>query len=234
MDHKDVVRLNTAEKYVLGELSPELRDEFEDHYFDCRECAADVQALTTFMTASRQILAEQPTKAPAQPPSAKEERQGWFRWLRPAISIPAIAALAAALIFQAAVTIPHLKEQIGKQQTAQVYESSYHLQGVTRGDITSKISVKPYESFALDFDFTPSQSFPSYTGTLQDAAGQTVLQFNVNAASANKELHLVVPGDRIRPGTYQLIFTGENGNSNPEQKGTEVTRLTFVVEFQPN
>ena len=231
MDHTDVVRLNAVEKYVLGELPGDVREQFEEHYFDCPECALDVQSLTTFVTASRQVFEEgERSKAPSRTEAA--EKRGWFSWLRPIIAVPAMAAMAAALIFQAAVTIPHLKEQAASQQTAQVYESSYRLQGATRGENVSKVSVKEGESFALDFDFTPSQAFPSYKGSLIDPAGQSVLTFPVNGADANKELHLVVPGDKVRAGTYQLVFTGENGTQASGQSSNEAQRLSFAVEIQ--
>jgi hypothetical protein len=231
MDHKEVVQLNAAEKYLLSELTPELREQFEEHFFDCPECAADLQALTKFASASRQIFEEDAAKAASRKENAP--RREWFAWLRPAIAMPAIAALAAAVIFQAAVTIPRLKEQAATQKTAEVYESSYRVQGITRGENVSKISVRPKESFALDFDFTPSQSFPQYNGTLLDPSGQTVLGFNVNGTEANKELHFVIPGDKVQPGSYRLVITGENGTPNPNQTATEVQRLTFVVEFRP-
>jgi len=34
MDHSEALRQQAAEKYVLGELPPPLRDEFEAHYFE--------------------------------------------------------------------------------------------------------------------------------------------------------------------------------------------------------
>ena len=44
MDHSESIRLMAAEKYLLGELAPELREQFEEHFFDCQECALDVRA----------------------------------------------------------------------------------------------------------------------------------------------------------------------------------------------
>ncbi|PYU53470.1 MAG: hypothetical protein DMG48_01380 [Acidobacteria bacterium] len=44
MDHNEALRLHAVEKYVLGELPPSLRDEFEQHFFECQECALDVRA----------------------------------------------------------------------------------------------------------------------------------------------------------------------------------------------
>ncbi len=45
MDHNEAIQLQAAVKYVLGELSPVQRDDYEEHYFDCAECAIDIKAL---------------------------------------------------------------------------------------------------------------------------------------------------------------------------------------------
>jgi Putative zinc-finger len=231
MDHSEAVRLNMVEKYLLGELSPDARDQFEEHYFDCPECAADVRALSTFMATSRTIFHE---ASSVSSPSAvrRPTRAGWFSWLRPAVAVPAIAALAAVVIFQTAVTIPNLKEQAATQRGGQVYESSFRLQGSTRGESASKVVIDPNQSFALDFDFTPSQTFPSYLGTLVNSSGSAILTFRVSGEDANKELHLVIPENKLSPGTYDLVFTGKNEAMNSGQTNNQVQRLSFAVEFR--
>src|ERR1035441_1684537 len=50
MDHDAVVRQNMTERYLLNELDPEARDEFEEHYFDCPDCAADEIMLFKFVS----------------------------------------------------------------------------------------------------------------------------------------------------------------------------------------
>jgi Putative zinc-finger len=229
MDHSEAVLLNMVEKYLFGELSPDVRDQFEEHYFDCPECAAEVRALWTFMATSRTIFNEE-SAVRVTAGAQKPVRPGRFSWLRPAVAVPAIAALAAVVIFQAAVTIPNLKEQAATQRGGQVYESSFRLQGSTRGESVSKVTIDPNQSFALDFDFTPSQTFLSYLGTLLNSSGSAVLTFRVGGDKANKELHLVIPENKVNPGTYNLVFTGEAMNSG--QKNNEVQRLTFAVEFR--
>jgi hypothetical protein len=126
-----------------------------------------------------------------------------------------------------------LKERAARQPVAQVYESSFRIQGATRGDRSSTVTVSPNRSFALDFDFTPQQSFRSYKGTLVDPSGNTILTFGLPGNASNKELHLVVPGDKIHPGNYELVFVGENEHPNSDQKANEVQRLSFSVEFRP-
>lgn len=224
MDHADVVQQQIAEKYALGELSPELREQFEEHYFDCAECAADLEALASLMAAGKAVAGGSPPKTSRTENTA--EKRGWFAWLRPVIAVPAIAALAGVLVLQNSGLIPIFKGPSARQPTVRVYESTYRLQGVTRGAGGSKILVNPHESFALDFDFTPTASAPSYRGSLLDAAGTAVFRFTVNRVEANKELHLLVPADTVPAGDYDLVFTADSENK-------EVQRLAFSIGFRP-
>jgi hypothetical protein len=229
MDHLEAVRLRAAEKYVLGELPPELREQFEEHYFDCSECAKDMKALTTFVTASRMVFDETEFTSPAPSRELQPQRPGWFNWLRPVIAVPAIATLAAVVIFQNVVTIPSAKKQAAVQTVAEVYESSYRLQGATRGGIIAKVTLRPNESFALDFDFTPAQVFPSYTGTLIDSSGHPVTSFGLTSEQTNKELHLVIRGGIVHAGNYELVVVGDDGILKQSPRHTEVLRVPFVV-----
>jgi hypothetical protein len=38
MTHAEAIRIMATEQYTLGELSQALRDEFEEHFFECQEC----------------------------------------------------------------------------------------------------------------------------------------------------------------------------------------------------
>ena len=69
MDHAEAVRLNATERYISGELSEALRDQFEEHYFDCFECANDLKSLDTFRTGSRMVFEEEVVRVPPRPPS---------------------------------------------------------------------------------------------------------------------------------------------------------------------
>lgn len=49
MSHDEAVRSFAVEKYLLEELSVKSRDEFEEHLFDCQECALDLRVGATFL-----------------------------------------------------------------------------------------------------------------------------------------------------------------------------------------
>lgn len=222
MNHSEVVAQKIAERYVLGELPPELREQFEEHYFDCAECAADLEALATLMRAGKAV-SEEGTNLAEVRPTRMVAKPGWFTWLRPIVAVPVIASLAAVIVLQNVGFIPRMGK-FGASRVAEVYITSYRLQGQTRG-VDSKIVVNTHEAFGLAFDFTPTESFPSYQGTLLDPAGEPVLRFVISGGEANKELHLLVPSGTVRAGNYSLVFTGENAGSSKE-----VQRLRFAVE----
>ncbi len=49
MDHQSAVDRNLSERYILGELSAEEAAEFEEHFFDCPACSADIRHISRFV-----------------------------------------------------------------------------------------------------------------------------------------------------------------------------------------
>jgi hypothetical protein len=231
MDHNEAIRLQAAEKYVLGELPEDLRDAYEEHYFDCAECALEVKAAAVFVDTGREVLRTDRVEARARA-AAKDTKSpgGWFFWLRPAFAVPVLAVLLLIVGYQNLVTIPQAKKDLAVSG-GQLFTSSFSLQMANvRGGNEVKVQIHPDEAFALKFDFTPSRTFDSYLCQLQDASGHTLLQEVVPGSSTNKEAQLAVRGGLVKPGKYNLVFTGVPGSSD-QGSGQEVLRLGFSVEF---
>jgi hypothetical protein len=60
MDHDEAVRIYAAEKYILGDLSPVLREEYEEHFFACLACALEVKAAAAFVDNTCDVLRQRP------------------------------------------------------------------------------------------------------------------------------------------------------------------------------
>src|SRR5260370_30372598 len=108
MDHNEAIQLQAAVKYVLGELSLVQRDEYEEHYFDCAECAIDIKALATFADTTREVLRQE--KASQLAKNLVPARGGWLRWLQPIVAVPPVAPLLLIISHPTAVPIPHLPQ----------------------------------------------------------------------------------------------------------------------------
>src|SRR5947209_2917514 len=87
MEHAEAVKLNAVEKYVLGEFTPSEREAFEEHYFDCADCAADIKAAAVFVDNARDLM--RPAPQAEAVPVQREQRRGWFVWLQPSYAMGA-------------------------------------------------------------------------------------------------------------------------------------------------
>jgi anti-sigma factor RsiW len=54
MTCQDVIDRDIAEEYLLGRLADPVREEFEQHYFDCERCFADLEAMRAVQSELRQ------------------------------------------------------------------------------------------------------------------------------------------------------------------------------------
>ena len=78
MTHGEAIRFQAGQKYATGELAPAERDAFEEHFFDCLECAEAVRWEMMFTANARSVLAQR---------AATSSKLGlwvaWLAWLRP-------------------------------------------------------------------------------------------------------------------------------------------------------
>src|SRR5580700_10047395 len=100
MDHSEAVRLGAAERYLLGELPPDERERFEEHYFGCLECAQDVRAGAVFVDGARDILRVERDHAPGRVAEREPSRGWWASLLRPAVLVPVMALLILFAAYQ--------------------------------------------------------------------------------------------------------------------------------------
>jgi hypothetical protein len=227
MDHDEAVRLQAAEKYLLGQLPKEQHAAYEEHYFDCSVCAEEIKATAAFMESARQVVCEKASQVIDTKilTPANHSNGGWFAWLKPAFAIPVMAALLVFIGYQNGVTIPRLKDS----SSAPIISSSFQLLGSVRGgtesgDASNKVRVKQGESFLLKFDFTPTGTSSEFSWRLLDPSGRAVRYGTLGGDKKYQTVSLPVVGGVQNAGKYNLVFFGDaNGN--------EAQQLTFTVEF---
>jgi len=225
MDHTEAVRTQAIEKYILGELSPLLRAQFEEHYFDCADCALNLRAGVAFAAASRLYFAESTVREKV----AHAPRVGWFDWLKPLVAVPAFAVLIAVIAYQNTVSIPHLKHEIASPAaTASTVAPWFSLvNSSVHGSSGTRVEIQPNQSFYLFFDITQSPRRPDSVFFLrvQDSAGKTLVKFSVSAERAQKSVLLPIPPG-LREGDYKLVITDQAAGTS-----TPAGELPFTVAF---
>src|SRR6516164_9444118 len=92
MDHMEAERQMLSERYLLNELTPEMREEFEEHFFSCQQCALDLEAGAAFLDHSKAVMSS-PVKPEVQKPVPPVSQKFWAR-LRPAFALPLLGLVA--------------------------------------------------------------------------------------------------------------------------------------------
>ena len=223
MDHDQAVKSQVCEKYLLGELPPELRDAYEEHYFSCAECAIELRSAAELIGASQQILARTP--AIGAKVHGAPKRGGWFKWLQPAIAIPVFASLMLLVGYQNFVTIPHLRQAVSPR----VLPMFSLISANTRGETAPEFVTRPDEPLGLYVDAPADATYSTYDIRLDDPNGKTIPLRSLSYAEAQKTQVVVVnPGKTA--GKYSLRIFGR-AKSEQGTATAELARLQFVVEF---
>ena len=225
MDHAEAVRTKAAERYLLGEMSHSAREEYEEHFFGCVECAQDVQTGAACVDAARDVLGSETISA--TPVKLERKPSVWAWILRPAFAIPAMALLLAVVGYQNLRTIPQMRSELAQSNSAQVPEMFSLLGANSRGGATLEINVSREREFGFYVDIPSSQQFSSYTLSIGSDAGPTGLSSEVSAQEAKETVHFVVPPSRLPAGKYWLVVRGYD----PQRSGAvDVVRYPFILK----
>jgi hypothetical protein len=193
MEHSRAIDSMAAERYILGELNLDERDAFEEHFFDCPECAMSVRDGAKIEATIRLGVPH----GAALPRS----RMNWWA--------AACVVLAGGLAYQpvAQQIAEHRKPHI---QTARVLMPQW-INGDSRGDEVTEVLASPGEPVLIDFPF--ETTVPGrYRGEIRDARGRQVGDtFDVPPPLPNSGLSLFVAEGVLTSGNYTLVIRGAGG-----------------------
>jgi Putative zinc-finger len=222
MDHKDAVRLKATEKYLLNELDPDQLDQFEEHLFDCPDCALDVRAAAMFVEQSKNVLSESAVVMPAR--VATPTRGGWFAWLRPALTAPTLALLLLVVGYQNLISLPRLKHAAGQPQVlplASLNVGTYAGEGPL-------ILVSRGKGFVLFVRIPPDPAYSSYKADLYNPAGKLEWTLHFAASPGQDQWPMQVPAANRESGIYTLAVHGVTATGESKDLG----RASFELQIQ--
>jgi hypothetical protein len=215
-----------TERYLLNELDSESRDRFEEHFFDCPECAFDVRAGSAFVEQSKNVLAEtrEAGMAPASSPTPSPARGGWLAWLRPAFAAPALALLLAVVGYQNLVTYPQLQQALNRPQVLPWAPVNVG----TWGSGGPVITASRGQGFLLFVRIPPEGSYSNYTADLYSPAGKVEWSLTIPVTAGQDQWPVQVPGANREAGTYTLAVRGVTAAGESK----EVGRTSFELKIQ--
>ena len=228
MTHEQATNGQAAERYLLGELSREERDQFEEHYFSCPECGKDVLEGMVFLDNAKVALAQEPQQQPFRKAEPQAAESGWRRWWSLATLAPTAAAGVFAITtgYYALVKVPGLQNEIRALTAPQVL-ASLVLPPATRGD-GPVLEVPDGTRFVqitqdINMDERPSE----LEAEIQDSRGASVAVFRIPGSNG---LSVMVPAERLPSGQYTLVL--KRPASNQSSVAQEIERSRFTVHHK--
>jgi hypothetical protein len=229
MEHAEAVRDKTAERYLLDELDPGAREAFEDHVFDCRECALDLRAGAAFVEEAKVQLPAMMAPSRVLPVApVPQPRKPWFTWWSPAFAAPGFAILLGIIGYQNFATIPALRSAATQPQI--LPWASIH--PGTRGTTPAPVIADRVHGAILMVDLPQQSAYSSYSFELYDPQGKSVWKTATTTPeqTENGTVSLQVPGLGLKQGTYSLAVFGVLSSGATTETGQRAFDIRFPNE----
>ncbi len=230
MDHNEAVQQMASERYLLDELTPEVRDAFEQHVFDCMECALDLRAGSAFvLEAKAQLpgLAAAPRPQPAPSPSLKPKWWLWSLFTQPAFAVPAFAVMLGVIAYQNIATIPELRSEADGPRVLPWVT----VHTGTRSAAHTIVQATPGQGAVLLIDTPQNQAYTSYLFELYDSAHKRLWSQKVtvshDGANESATMSLFLPASGWKQGTYTLNISGVT----PQGESTPIDQRILDIHF---
>lgn len=233
MDHNEAITILAVERYLLNELTPEVRDAFEEHLFDCTQCAADLRAGAAFVREARVQLPLLDASTPAAGttiPGARlsARKKNWFFSLQAAFAVPVFATLVGIIGYQNLATIPSLRSRADEPRL--LPWASIH--AGTRGGEATVLLMSRTSGGVVLIDLLEDSRYTSYSFDLLNPKGEQIWTKNEEATNSSivggGTYSLLIPGYGLQQGKYSLVITGVGA----EGGRTEIDRRTLELHFQ--
>jgi hypothetical protein len=203
MNHDEAVREQAVERYILGELAQDVRARFEEHFFDCAICAADLKTGALFVDALR--ADRQP--AGSSTPDLRIVPKRTAPWLRPWLA-PALAASLLVVAYQNILVLPAMRRAANVAQTPAVMNNVVLANIDARGGDIPKVVAPALGSFLLSVDIPSKGDYASYICLLYNASGDRLWQMPITVQQVENTVSLRVPTDRAASGANELRILG--------------------------
>jgi hypothetical protein len=225
MDHAEAERQMLSERYLLNELMPEVREEFEEHFFTCPQCALDLEAGAAFLEHSKAVLSsplesrELTPEASAATSPSKRRRPTFRFW-------PVLAGISAIILlgvvgYQNWVEYPNARQVMAVAQRPKLL-SAATIVNTRGGAIVTEVKSQPDTPALLSFDIPEGTEYSSYIADLYTPSGALKWSLPIPADAAKNTINIQAPG-LDTSGDYLLVLRG----ASTDGKTTEVRRYTL-------
>ena len=215
MDHREATRITAVEKYLLGELPDDQRENFEEHFFSCAECSEQVRLGAMFQANARSLVQE----AGSLENIPFERRTPWFGWNPAPVFGMATAVLAVVIGYQNFVQIPALRQSGVPLLSAAPAAEALSVRGENDQSFSRQLP-----KFTIYVRHEWEDPFTQYAFDLQRRPGAAVVATGT-LEKAPRDLSVDIRPAGLDAGAYLLTVYGVRG---PGEK-TAVARIPLTL-----
>jgi hypothetical protein len=234
MEHTEAIDTGAAERYALGEMSEAERDKYEEHFFDCPDCADEVRSAALFLENAGAVARDGDVgKEDVKERSVVRPRAFWD-WRSLFLPMPLAAAAALVLLlggpaaYLAFVKVPQLEQ--ARAQAESLQAAPWHFLSISRSETPTVSVTASQRMVGLRLSKNSSQSHPFYLCELRDADGRVVLSNVIPAPPGGGELQILLPVGKLQPGAHVVAVAGiETPTTRPASDFT-LYPFTFARE----
>ena len=221
MNHALSIETKAAERYLLGELLPMERDAFEQHFFECPECAADVCAGSSLAHGAYTFFSQVPVEKTTSIP--RTIAAAWRSWFAFPAAIPAAAAFALLTFtaYQNAILLPELRRVAVESARPRLLPSVVLVPG-SRSALPSVSVPNSAPFFQLLLELPPTKGSGGFDCQLLDNLGRDLWNMRVSTAVATEDINLLVPATQLATGTYELVLR------DTDKRDTDLFRFRLI------
>jgi Putative zinc-finger len=235
MNHQEATRLMAVEKYILQELSPEDRDRFEEHFFDCPECAQELRSTASFIAEAKAKLAGEAaggTPISGTASSAPPRRAGagaprsWVATLfRPAFAAPAFALLLMVIVYQNLLVLPRATDP--GMAASEILPAVSLVAGNSRGGSIPAVAVTDGHSILVSVDIPTQEKFTQYECVLISPTGARLWRLGISPEQARDTVPIRISAPHWTRGEYTLVVQGGGSALEP---AIDLARYRFTID----
>jgi hypothetical protein len=183
IDHDELKMMQTIERYLRGELTPEEEQEWEEHYFQCENCFEALQATAQLAEFFKTDAARQPAecgraKSRSRPRLTARSIRDWLLPMparQPALAWATATVLVGILAAAGWMRVATLRHEVRELRMPKTAILSYVLNEGVRGEEPSvKIPIDAGR-FLLQFNLLSQQAESTLrTARIKDTYGDVV------------------------------------------------------------
>lgn len=185
MAHKEALETKAVERYLLGGLKGEERTRFEEHYFECQNCATAVAAGQKLLWVSKPV------------------RDRWWRQLAFRVLVPTLAATVIVVGLERYSTVSRYQSQLASLAMPQG-NTVIVAHPQEKGDLESE--ALDTDSVSLEMSLPESASSPFYRVEISGAGRKSTSQVARAPKGSRISWHLM--RQSLGLGSFTVVLYG--------------------------